>query len=127
MFLDTDINVGYETWHLRIAPLDAFGSPIVTITERISETEEKQHFQGTEEEAFHKLVSIMARQHYDSLAKVDKVPEKPAPVRIDIKGPPDEINIAQPPNHSSPEKVPSSASIQPKQGGSHARPQSPKK
>lgn len=123
MFLDTDINVGYETWHLRIAPLDAFGSPIVTITD----AKDHQHFQGTEEDAFRKLVSIMARQHYDSLAKVDKVPEKPAPVKIDIKGPPDKINIAQPPNHSSPEKVPSSASTQPKQGGSHARPQSPKK
>lgn len=117
MFLDTDINVGYETWHLRIAPLDAFGSPLVTITD----VNGHEHYSGSEECALIQLVRIIARQHYDSLAKVDKVPENPAPVRIDIKGPPDEIPI------SSPEKVPSSASTQPKQGGSHARPQSPRK
>lgn len=122
MFFDTDINVGYETWHLRIAPLDAFGSPIVTITD----AKDHQHFQGTEEDAFRKLVTTIARQHYDSLAKVDKVPETPRVQQRSTQDLENESSFNRI-SHSPPEKTESSASTQPKQGGSHARPQSSKK
>ena len=97
MFInDLSVNVGYESWTLRVAPIEPYAAPTVVITDANG----RVHFTGSEQEAFTELVRIIAREHQAHLNLPDKALDTISP---------------------SEKTVTSSSS---KQGGKHARPQS---